>query len=519
MKNSLVLGIDLGTTFCCMAIINKHGKTEVLPNREGDRITPSVIMFDEDSPIVGSIAKRSAVASPLNTVQFVKRQMGNHNYNFITENGQEFKAEEISAIILKRLKEDAEIITGETIKDAVVTVPAYFDDAQRKSTEDAGKIAGLNVLRIINEPTAAALAYGIDKVDQQQTVVVYDLGGGTFDVTIIKITKNKIDVIATGGDRNLGGFDWDNAIMKYLNEEFQKQDGVDLFADPTLEQDLRDKAEVAKKTLSSKSKTQVFLSAGGKNTAITLTRETFEEITNYLLEKTADIMEMVLEDAELEWKDIDKTLLVGGSTRMSGVVSLVEKVTGKKPSLEVNPDEVVAIGAALQGALLQIKEGNTALVEAKGNSTSSDLVEFSKVTISDVNSHSLGIVALNGSKLANSIVMEKNTKIPGKVGKTFYTVQDNQTQLKTQVTEGEDSDLRYVKILGEALISIAPHPANSPIEVFFEYDANGIVHVTVYDLASKPKKYLGEIKIKRTSNMDEEEVKESTQKITHLAIG
>ena len=505
---SKVVGIDLGTTFSSIALVNQHGKPEIIPNREGERIMPSVVLFDGDTPIVGSIAKRSAVANPLNVAQFVKRQMGNPSWKFRTENGEVYTPEEISAMILKRLKEDAETMLGEKIHDAVITVPAYFDDAQRKSTQDAGRIAGLNVLRIINEPTAAALAYGLDKIEQKQTILVYDLGGGIFDVTIMRLGGGGIEVVATGGDKNLGGFDWDNEIMTFLNEEFQKQGGLDLFDDPTLEQDLRDKAEIAKKTLSSREKTNVFLSAGGKNASITLTRAQFEELTKPLLNRTASIMEFVLEDAGLQWKDIDKILLVGGSTRMKAVPELIEKVTGKKPSMEVHPDEVVSLGAAIQAALLQVKEGKGDLVERE---------DFPLVEIQDVNSHSMGIVVLNEQrKEVNAIVLKKDTPIPCKVSDTFSTIVDNQIQIHVHVTEGEDTDLAYVKIVGEGIMPISPYPKGAPIEVFFEYDHDGIIHVTAFDLTAQ--KQLGELYINRTSNLTEQQVKEKEQKMRVLSV-
>jgi molecular chaperone DnaK len=363
-------------------------------------------------------------------------------------------------------------------------------------------------LRIINEPTAAALAYGLDKIEQKQTILVYDLGGGTFDVTIMRLGGGGIEVVATGGDKNLGGFDWDNEIMTFLNEEFQKQGGLDLFDDPTLEQDLRDKAEIAKKTLSSREKTNVFLSAGGKNASITLTRAQFEELTKPLLNRTASIMEFVLEDAGLQWKDIDKILLVGGSTRMKAVPELIEKVTGKKPSMEVHPDEVVSLGAAIQAALLQVKEGKGDLVERE---------DFPLVEIQDVNSHSMGIVVLNEQrKEVNAIVLKKDTPIPCKVSDTFSTIVDNQIQIHVQVTEGEDTDLAYVKIVGEGIMPISPYPKGAPIEVFFEYDHDGIIHVTAFDLTAQ--KQLGELYINRTSNLTEQQVKEKEQKMRVLSV-
>lgn len=508
---SKVVGIDLGTTYSAIAYVNDHGKAEIIANREGEQITPSVMLFDGEMPIVGSIAKKSAIASPLNVVQFVKRQMGNPSWKFLAESGMQYSPEEISAIILKRLKEDAEAALGEEARDAVITVPAYFDDAQRKATQDAGRIAGLNVLHIINEPTAAALAYGIEKLQQTQTVLVYDLGGGTFDVTIMRVSKENIDVLATGGDKNLGGFDWDNEVMTFLNAEFQKQGGIDLFDDPAHQQDLRDKAEIAKKTLSRNEKTNVFLSASGKSLSITLTRDQFNSLTDQLFRRTRSLMEMVLEDAQLSsWSQVDKTLLVGGSTRMHAVPALVEEVTGKKPSIELHPDEVVALGAALRGALLAVQKGTSAPETVMG---------LPPVKIKDVNSHSMGVITVdadNYDRRINSIVLQKDTPIPCKTSKVFVTLQDQQPTVLVEVTEGEDTNPNYIKIVGEGEMSLPPYPKNSPLEVFFAYDMDGIVHVTVYD--KKTDKLIGELKIDRKSNLDERSVQALTQKLSGLAI-
>lgn len=502
-----VVGIDLGTTFSSVAFVNKHGKAEIIANREGERITPSVVLFDDNIPVVGSIAKRSAIADPYNVAQFVKRQMGNPSWKFRTESGETYTPEEISAIILKRLKEDAESFFGEKISDAVITVPAYFNDAQRKSTQDAGRIAGINVMRIINEPTAAALSYGYERIEKPQNILVYDLGGGTFDVTIMKASKGEIKVLATGGDKNLGGFDWDNEIMNFLNDEFKNQGGVDLFEEAVLEQDLRDKSEIAKKTLSTRDKTSVFLSAGGKNLSIDLTREQFEILTAPLLNRTATIMEFVLEDSGLKWNDIDKILLVGGSTRMKAVPSIIEKVTGKRSSREVHPDEVVALGAALQALLIQMGEG--------GEQAERAILPLFK--IEDVNSHSLGIIALDkDGKEFNSIILKKDSQIPCKVSDVFCTVVENQTELRIRVTEGEVTDPAAVTIHGETILKIPPYYSGAPVEVFFEYDHDGIIHVTVIDLTTK--KSLGEMELLRTSNLPEIDVKNKQEKIRNLIV-
>jgi molecular chaperone DnaK len=503
-----VVGIDLGTTYSAIAIVNKYGKPEILANREGERITPSVVLFEGEDPIVGSIAKRSAVASPFNVIQFVKRQVGDKTWKFYTESAEAYTPEEISAMILKRLKEDAETLLGERIQDAVITVPAYFDDAQRKATQDAGRIAGLRVLRIINEPTAAALAYGLDKMDQEQIILVYDLGGGTFDVTIMRLNPQGLHVLSTGGAKSLGGFDWDTCIMNYLNEEFKKQGGIDLLDDPILEQDLRDKAEIAKKTLSARERTNVFLSANGLNLSIPITRLKFEEITAHLLDQTQKIMGFVLEDAGLKWNQIERVLLVGGSTRMKQVPVMVERVTSVKPSLDVNPDEVVSLGAAIQGTILHMKEGKVDLSLSQS---------FPIVEVQDVNSHSMGVVALdeNGNEV-NSIVLKKDTIIPSRVSGHYTTTVDRQTQLHIQVTEGEDQDLDYVKIIGEGIIDLPEYPQGTPLEVIFAYDSDALIHISVTDsLAST---LLGELHIERISNLTEEEVRQKQLRVGKLAI-
>lgn len=521
-----VVGIDLGTTFSAIATVNAKGDAEIIPNREGERITPSVVLFDGDSPIVGTIAKQSAVARPLNVVQFVKRYMGNPSWRFCTESGETFTSEDISAIILKRLKEDAEMALGEPIEGAVITVPAYFGDAQRKATQDAGHIAGLNVLRLINEPTAAALAYALDSFRRsaagatgtmrldcgEQTVMVYDLGGGTFDVTVMRLGRDGVHVVATDGDRNLGGFDWDNEIMKSLSEEFKKRTGADLYDAPEFEQQLRDKAEVAKKTLSTSDKATVILAAGGKTASLVLTRADFEAMTAPLLKRTASKMGSVLEDAGLRWSEIDKILLTGGSTRMKAVPAMIEKLTGKHPSCELHPDEVVAIGAAVQATILDLKETRrTTSKESKQES-------FPIVSIRDINSHSMGVVAVEETgKDANSIVLKVGTPLPCKASDVFQTVVDGQTAILVQVTEGEDKDLAYVEIVGQGEMKIPPYPRGSPVRVDFEYDHDGIIHVRVFDLTSNA--WLGELHIPRKSNLTEQAVQEKTSRLRHREVG
>lgn len=471
-----IVGIDLGTTFSAVAFVNEKGAPEILPNREGERITPSVVLFDGDSPIVGTIAKAAAISSPLNVVQFIKRQMGNKDWKFRTEGGSIFTPEEISALILKRLKEDAEVALGERVSAAVITVPAYFNDAQRQATRDAGRIAGLNVIRMINEPTAAALAYGLKQEGPLQTVLVYDLGGGTFDVTILRIGDGEITVVATGGDKNLGGFDWDNCLMTHLNETFKTAGGPDLLDNPEHEAELRAKCELAKKTLSSRDKAGVLLNVHGKSVTAHVTLEKFEEITRPLFKRTITIMGHVLEDAGLQWGDIDKILLVGGSTRMRGVARWIREATGKAPSAELHPDEIVSLGAAVQGALCRRESGE--LILAPGA-----LLPIVRTT--DVNSHSMGVIALNEfDRDANSIILHRNSQIPCRASDIFRTVSDHQTQVRVRVTQGEDENLDYVEVIGEATISIPPYPKGAPLEVILEYDLDGQIRVSVKDLTA-----------------------------------
>ena len=478
---SKTVGIDLGTTYSSICYIDKYGKPEIIVNREGERIMPSVVLFDGKTPIVGTIAKNSAAMCPLNVCQYVKRHMGDKDWRFITDE-YEYTAEEISALILKRLKEDAQVALGTEIRDAIITVPAYFNDAQRKATQDAGEIAGLNVVRIINEPTAAAIAYGIDQ-SKEQIIMVYDLGGGTFDVTIMKVSGGNIDVIATGGDKNLGGFNWDNRIMDYLEDKLKGVFDDDFLNDIVFNYDLREKAELAKKTLSSRDSAKVFLSYKGVSKSIDISINEFEEITKDLLDRTELMMEMTLEDANLSWSDIDKILLVGGSTRMRAVQTIVEKISGKKPSMELHPDEAVSLGAALLGNI--IEDGN----------------ELSRIKISDVNSHSLGIVCLDMERREryNSIILPRNTKVLTKMSNVYSTTSDNQTELEIEVTEGEEEDLDYVFTVGKVLVKIDPYPKGAPVEVTYEYDNNGVIHISVYDLTAK--KNLGEHYIQRQANL------------------
>jgi len=485
-----VIGIDLGTTNSCAAIV-RGGRPEVIPNAEGDRVTPSAVAFTESGELlVGKLAKRQAVLNPERTVLSIKRKMGTDYRVKISLDGQvkEYSPEQISAFILQKIKRDAEEYLGTKIKKAVITVPAYFNNLQRQATKDAGKIAGLEVLRIINEPTAAALAYGLDRQGEQK-IVVYDLGGGTFDVSILEIGEGVFEVVATDGDTQLGGDDFDRRIMDWLIEEFKKDTGIDLRNDPAAMQRLRDAAEQAKIELSSRMETQISLpyitadASGPKHLDKTLTRAKFEAMIEDLLERTMKIVDNALAAAKLTPEDIDQVVLVGGSTRIPKVQELVaEKFTKGKINKEINPDEVVALGAAIQAAILA--------------------GEMDEVVLLDVTPLTLSIETLGG--IATPII-ERNTTIPVERTKTFTTAEDYQTQVEIHVVQGERKMAADNKSLGRFVLSgLPPAPRGVPqIDVTFSIDADGILHVTAKDRATGKS---ASITIKETSRLTEEEI-------------
>ena len=493
---SKVIGIDLGTTNSCVAVM-EGGEAVVIPNAEGNRTTPSVVAFSKSGErMVGQTAKRQAITNPDRTIASIKREMGSdHRVNI---DGKSYTPQEISAMILQKLKSDAEAYLGQPVTEAVITVPAYFTDAQRQATKDAGKIAGLDVKRIINEPTAAALAYGVDK-EQTQKIMVYDLGGGTFDVSIIEMGDGVTEVLATNGDTHLGGDDFDQCIMKYLVSEFKRTDGIDLSGDKVAMQRLKEAAEKAKIELSGVTSSNINLpyitadATGPKHLDVTLTRAKFNELTGHLVDATMGPVRQAMSDAGLKASDLSKVLMVGGSSRIPAVVEAVKKFTGSEPFKGINPDECVAMGAALQAGVLT--------GDVKG------------LLLLDVTPLSLGIETMGG---VCTRLIERNTTIPVKKSQIFSTAADNQTSVEVNVLQGEREMAAANKSLGRFhLDGIAPARRGVPqIEVTFDIDANGIVNVSAKDLGTGNAQH---ITITSSSNMSKDDIERAVKEAEQYA--
>ncbi|MGI9088718.1 MAG: Hsp70 family protein [Chthoniobacterales bacterium] len=519
MSKRKAIGIDLGTTFSVVSHIDAYGKPQIIPNAESERLTPSVILFEGGNAVVGTHAKNNSVAEPERIADFVKREMGKSKDQFHREfDGRIFSAEELSAIILRKLKADAEKHLKEPVTDAVITVPAYFSDAERTATITAGQLAGLNVLQIINEPTAAAVAYGLDKLHQNQTVFVFDLGGGTFDVTIMKIDGNNIQMLATNGDHRLGGKDWDDVIVNFVAEEFDRAHGENPLLDLQSYQDLQSRALAAKIQLSTRPQTAIVHSFNGKSVKVALTRADLEKRTRHLVEKCKTICEMVMQEAELEWSDIDKVLLVGGMTRMPMIREMVTELSPVGPADDVNPDEAVAIGAAIQAILVMLQEetvsGEKVLPEDTRQQFSSR--EGGLMQVTNITSHTLGVVLWDDGQLEEYVfpMIRKMSPIPA-VSKNFFgTASANMPKAIVRIVEGESTLPADCTPLGTCDVELPPFlPKGSPVELVYEYNANQVLEVAVHACGNETK-----VQIERNTGLAPHEIEQATASLATLRV-
>lgn len=515
MSKRKAVGIDLGTTFSAVAHIDAYGKPQIIPNSESERITPSVILFDSGSVVVGTLAKNTSVSEPEKVVDFVKREMGKSKTEFSREfDGKVYSAEELSALILKKLKKDAEKFLEEPVTDAVITVPAYFSDAERSATITAGQLAGLNVLQIINEPTAAAVAYGLDKLDQDQTVFVFDLGGGTFDVTIMRIEGHHIKMLATNGDHRLGGKDWDDVLVNWVAEEFERENGENPLLDLQSYQDLQNRALAAKIQLSSRERTSIVHNYKGHSVKVEVTRKEFEKRARHLVEKCKAICEIVMQEAKMEWTAIDKVLLVGGMTRMPMVRRMISELSPVKVDDSVNPDEPVALGAAIQAILVMLEEE-----ESTGDKTlpPDTREQFSSrdgalIQVTNITSHTLGVVLWDEAQREEYVfpMIEKMSAIPAVSKYLFGTASANMARAVVRIVEGESTLPAECTALGVCDLELPRFlPRGSPVELVYEYNANQVLEVAVYAAGKETK-----MSIQRNTGLAPDEVADAT---AHLA--
>jgi len=519
MSNRKAVGIDLGTTFSAVAHIDPYGKPQILPNSDSERITPSVILFDGGNVIVGTIAKNSSVAEPEKIVDFVKREMGKSKEQFHREFGnKKYSAEELSALILKKLKADAEKYLKCPVTDAVITVPAYFNDAERTATITAGRLAGLNVLQIVNEPTAAALGYGLDKLDEDQTVFVFDLGGGTFDVTLMRIQKHRIEMLATNGDHRLGGKDWDDVLVNYVAEEFDRAHGENPLLDLQSYQQLQSRALAAKIQLSSRERTTIVHSYNGRSVKVELTREKFEEMTRHLVEKCKTICEIVMREAKMDWSKVNKILPVGGMTRAPMIRKMITDLSSVPLVENVNPDEAVAVGAAIQAVLSLLNEENQTGERSLPEETRAQFSsrEGSLIQVRNITSHTLGVVLWDENQLEEYVfpMIKKMTAMPAVVKNSFGTATANMQRAIVRVVEGESSLPAECTPLGTCDVELPPFlPKGSPVELTYEYNANQVLEVSVEACGNR-----ASVSIERKTGLTNAELDRATAALGQLSV-